>query len=63
MNQIKNVKPSTRKNKKLQADVCDKTIHFGAREMSDFTKHKDINRRLRYYARHYNKKNITLKDV
>jgi len=31
----------------------DKVVHFGARGMSDFTKHKDPDRRRRYYARHY----------
>jgi len=30
-----------------------KIVHFGAKNMSDFTKHKDPERRKRYYARHY----------
>lgn len=29
-----------------------KTIHFGYKGMSDFTKHKDVERKKRYIARH-----------
>lgn len=29
-----------------------KTIHFGARGMSDYTKHKDASRKQRYMDRH-----------
>lgn len=29
-----------------------KTLHFGAKGMSDFTKHKDPKRKARYLARH-----------
>ncbi len=57
------INPPTQKNKKHSAIVCGKTINFGYKGMSDFTKHNDVDRRLRYYARHYQKKNITLKDV
>jgi hypothetical protein len=32
-----------------------KTIHFGARGMSDYTKHKDLARKQRYLARHHAK--------
>ena len=52
------IKPSDRKEKKYMAIVDDKkTIHFGAAGMSDFTKHKDKERKERYLARH--KKNET----
>lgn len=33
-------------------DGASKTIHFGAKGMSDFTKHKDPKRKERYLARH-----------
>jgi hypothetical protein len=51
------IKKSNTKGKKLMAifkinDLNKKTIHFGAAGMSDFTKHKDINRRNRYIKRH-----------
>ena len=52
------IKKSTRKEKKMMAvfEHCKtgrtKTTHFGAAGMSDFTKHKDKNRKERYLARH-----------
>ena len=50
------VKPSTNTNKKYMTVInfpnIKKTIHFGAKGMSDFTKHKDENRKKRYDARH-----------
>lgn len=50
------VKPSPNKVKKLRAtfEVNGKTKHtdFGAKGMSDFTKHKDKERRGRYITRH-----------
>ena len=51
---------STNKNKKLMAIFEDchtnirKTTHFGAAGMSDFTIHKDPERKNRYLARHKN---------
>jgi hypothetical protein len=47
-----NFKPSTRKGKKYMVLYDGKTIHFGASGMSDFTIHKDKERRARYRARH-----------
>ena len=38
----------------------EKTVHFGAEGMSDFTKHKDPERKERYINRH--KKNENWKD-
>jgi hypothetical protein len=32
--------------------VDGRTIHFGARGMSDYTKHKDSSRKQRYISRH-----------
>lgn len=47
-----NFKKSTRKGKKWMVLYEGKTIHFGAAGMSDFTIHKDKERRDRYRARH-----------
>ena len=54
-----NLKKSTRKGKKYSVEYLGKTIHFGAKGMSDFTIHKDNARRDRYRARHGK---IRLKD-
>jgi len=45
-------KPSTRKGKKYMVSYGGRWIHFGAAGMSDFTIHKDKERRARYRARH-----------
>ena len=45
-------KKSTRAGKKYSVEYRGKTIHFGAKGMSDFTIHKDPERRARYRARH-----------
>lgn len=59
------VSKSNKKDKKLVAKFFDakklvKTTHFGAKGMSDFTIHKDKERRKRYRARH--KKDLKTKD-
>lgn len=52
------IKPSTRKDKKFMAKFCntengrEKTTHFGAKGMSDYTIHKDPKRKERYIKRH-----------
>jgi hypothetical protein len=46
------LRKSTKPDKKYMVYVDGKTIHFGARGMSDFTKHKDVKRMKRYSARH-----------
>jgi hypothetical protein len=46
------LRKSTKPDKKYMVCVDGKTIHFGARGMSDFTKHKDVDRMKRYSARH-----------
>jgi hypothetical protein len=56
------IKPSTQKDKKLMAIFYDddkkvKTTHFGAKGMSDFTKHKDKERKERYLDRHRKREN------
>jgi Family of unknown function (DUF5754) len=60
------IKKSSRADKKLMAIFENtetgrtKTTHFGAAGMSDFTKHKDSERKKRYVARH--KANENWKD-
>ena len=54
--------PSELETKKLKAlfrhtDGRKKTVHFGAKGYSDFTKHKDVERRKRYDARHRAREN------
>lgn len=51
------LRPSTRAAKKLMAtfemsDGTQRRVHFGARGMSDYTKHRDPARKKRYIARH-----------
>ena len=48
---------STKSDKKYMVQVGNKTIHFGARGMSDYTLHKDAERRKRYVARHKAREN------
>ena len=52
------IKPSDRKEKKYMAIVDNKkTIHFGQAGASDYTKHKDKERKERYIDRHKNNEN------
>lgn len=51
------LKLSTRPEKKYMVVVDGKTIHFGAAGMSDYTKHKDPERRERYVTRHKKREN------
>jgi hypothetical protein len=55
------IKKSTKSGKKYQAtftgDKKNKTIHFGAEGMSDFTIHKDPKRKQRYLKRHRAREN------
>jgi hypothetical protein len=52
------IKPSTKTTKKLMATFSDGTItHFGAQGYSDFTIHKDEDRKERYINRHRNNEN------
>ena len=46
------ISKSTRNDKKLQARVGDKTVHFGAAGMSDYTRHGNQERKMRYQKRH-----------
>ena len=57
------IKKSTNSKKKYMAIFYDsskkkvKTTHFGAGGMSDYTKHKDQERKKRYLARHKGREN------
>ena len=51
------LKRSDKPDKKYMVKVDNKTIHFGSRGMSDFTKNKDPERKNRYIARHKNTEN------
>jgi hypothetical protein len=46
------ISKSTRDDKKLQARVGDQTVHFGDAGMSDYTLHRDSERKARYQRRH-----------
>ncbi len=46
------LKKSTKPDKKFMVKVGNKTIHFGARGMSDYTIHKDKDRMKLYVKRH-----------
>ncbi len=47
------IKPSEKKDKKYTAIIDNKkTVHFGASGMSDYTKHKDDDRKHNYLQRH-----------
>tara|TARA_R110000782_G_scaffold139752_3_gene232244 strand:+ start:103 stop:399 length:297 start_codon:yes stop_codon:yes gene_type:complete len=47
----------------LRGDKVKKTLHFGAKGMSDFTKHKDNKRKVRYLARHRVRENWKVPDT
>lgn len=57
------IKKSDKSDKKMMAIFEDcksgrlKTVHFGSFGMSDFTKHKDPERKKRYLARHKSREN------
>lgn len=56
------IKPSTNPKKKYMAIFYDgdkkkKTTHFGAKGMSDYTKHKDNDRKKLYLERHQKREN------
>jgi len=57
MSNIYYLKPSTRKDKKYMVITPNKIIHFGSKGMSDFTIHKDIERKMRYENRHKKREN------
>ena len=50
-----------RSDKKLKARVGSKAVHFGARGMSDYTKHKDPEKR--YLSRHQKREDWTKSGI
>lgn len=46
------LRKSNRAGKKYMVTIDNRTIHFGASGMSDYTKHKDKERKERYIQRH-----------
>lgn len=50
---------STQPDKKYMVIVNGRTIHFGASGYSDYTKHRDPERKQRYINRHKNRENWT----
>jgi hypothetical protein len=52
---VRIVEPATRKGGKPRV----RTVHFGAAGMSDFTKHKDPERKDRYVTRHRRREDWT----
>ena len=48
---------SDREGKKYRVKVNEKTIHFGAKGMSDYTKNKDPKRKENYTSRHAKREN------
>lgn len=58
------VKRSTNKNKKYMVITpSGKTIHYGGSGYSDFTKHKDPERKKRYIDRHKKRENWTKSGI
>ena len=51
------LKQSSRVDKKYMVTIDNKTIHFGAAGMSDYTIHKDGKRKANYIARHKTREN------
>ena len=51
------IKPSENPLKKFDAFIDNKKISFGAYGMSDYTKHKDKDRKNRYLERHKKREN------
>jgi hypothetical protein len=55
--QVVYLQKSSRAAKKYMVTIENKTIHFGASGYSDYTKHKDKERKSRYEARHKSNEN------
>ena len=54
---------STRNGKKFMVKVEDKIVHFGQAGASDYTEHKDPERKQRYLSRHRNRENWTKSGI
>ena len=51
------LKKSTKPEKKYMVKIGNKIVHFGANGFSDYTKHKDRSRKIRYDKRHKSREN------
>lgn len=54
---------SSKKDKKFDVKLNNKTISFGAKGMSDYTKHKDPERKQRYLNRRSDKEKRVWNDI
>lgn len=55
-----NLKKSTRAEKKFMVQIpSGKTVHFGAKDYSDYTLHKDPTRKENYISRHASREDWT----
>lgn len=54
---------SSRADKKFMVNVDGKITHFGATGYSDYTKHKDPQRKQRYITRHQARENWTKSGI
>ena len=54
---------STHPDKKYMVKIDNKTVHFGAKNYSDFTIHKDRSRMHRYENRHRSRENWTKSGI
>lgn len=58
------LKKSTRKGKKYMAILSDGTkVHFGAKGYSDYTKHKNEERKKSYIARHRPREDWSMRGI
>ena len=57
------IRKTQRAGKKYEAEVDGKTVAFGAAGYSDFTQHKDEERKERYIARHRKREDWTRSGV
>ena len=57
------ISKSDKPDKKLKANIGNKTIHFGQQGASDYTIHKDTERRQRYIDRHKKQEDWTRSGI
>ena len=57
------IKTSTRKDKKYMAIIDKKKVHFGQKNASDYTIHKDPKRKMRYIKRHQKREDWTKSGI
>lgn len=61
--QVVYLQRSNKDDKKFMVQVDNKTIHFGARGMSDYTIHQDKERMHRYENRHFKREDWTRNGI